>query len=252
MQHRYNDIDMARSTTRELITELRALRHELAGERDRFVRPAIETRIAAVEHTLAIHNARATAQLDGMSEARLVAIEWAVARETAGEYTLNRDHVLELVAEVRRLQGQCAMMPPEAAELRPKLAQLASDLGDVDDQIHKIPGIGVAIKTLRYVRQCLYETLRIPPAAEDFGAEPVVQQPATASYTTHTRVPVHYHPCIAADRSDGYCNECRPGSGSGATALTDVHAPLHDDAPLEIEVSSAAEVAARDGIEGSP
>lgn len=125
-----NILDLSTATTRDLITELRSLRHELERERDRFVRPALQNQIAAIEHMLAIHNARATRQLDGMPEERLQAIEATLAHDDVS--TVPREVVGELVAEVRRLQG---------------------------------------------ARAVLQQRLDVPPAAEDFGSEPVLHAP---------------------------------------------------------------------------
>jgi hypothetical protein len=126
MQHRFSTLDLGRATTRDLISELRVCRTELEKERDKFVRPSLQAHIAAVEHMLAIHNARATAQMDGMAEDRLLEIEATLRHVDTS--TVPCEVVAELVAEIRRLQGERAMLLP------------------------------------RYM----------PPAAEDFGAEPVV------------------------------------------------------------------------------
>lgn len=113
MQPRFSDFDIVSATTLELITELRKRRYELESERDKFVRPALQNHIAAVEHMIAIHNARATARMDGIPEERLLAIEATLAHDDTS--TVPREVVAELCAEVRRLQGENAMLLPRFA-----------------------------------------------------------------------------------------------------------------------------------------
>lgn len=118
--HRFSDEDISKATTVDLIAELRIREEELEHATNKYERRALELRIGELQQWIGIHNARATHALDGMSEEQLQAIE-----DTLNDTTqvLARGVVLDLVKEVRRLQGQLAGMFPryvlKLEELRP-------------------------------------------------------------------------------------------------------------------------------------
>lgn len=154
--YKFSNRDLMALTTEELISELKLRQAEHQVEINKFVRQALQNHIGAVEHVIAIHNARATTELlDGMPPARLREIEKLVS--DVGD-SPGRDvaTIAELVTELRRLQGLCALLvlkfqpgSDEAAPFQDNDAAAREPLG----------------------------AWGCPPAAEDFGAEPVVHAP---------------------------------------------------------------------------
>jgi hypothetical protein len=152
--YKFSNRDLMALTTEELISELKLRQAEHQVESNKFVRQALQNHIGAVEHVIAIHNARATTELlDGMPGARLRAVEATLMHDDTA--TVPREVVAELVAEVRRLQGVCALL---VLKFRPD--HDGAPFQDNDAAAREPLG-----------------AWGCPPAAEDFGAEPVVHAP---------------------------------------------------------------------------
>jgi len=157
MEHRFSLRELSDFTTRDLIAELRDLTNEHKGERNMFARQALQLRIAAVEHTIARHNARATLKLEGITEDRMLEIERLV-RDIGDSPGRDVSTIAELVGEVRRLQGENAKL----------LAGPHADYGapfEDEDAASREPFAGPPERLV---------PRDVPPAAEDFGADAVV------------------------------------------------------------------------------
>lgn len=111
---RFSKFDLATATTVALIGELKLLSLVVDREPNKYVKQAIRNQIAAIEHTIAIHNARSTAALDGMPEERLIAIGAIV--EHSESPSVPRETARELLVEVRRLRGEVAKLSTAPAE----------------------------------------------------------------------------------------------------------------------------------------
>lgn len=106
-----DDGDIETWTTHKLLTELSTCRRMHEVETNMYAARALELRIVQIELVIARHNCRATRRLDGMSEQRLREIE----REIGGDHIAHGNVVRlvgELVAEVRRLQGEVSALLP--------------------------------------------------------------------------------------------------------------------------------------------
>lgn len=157
--HSYSDTDLSTSTTRELIDELARERRDRALATDTYEKRAHELRVEEIQRWIAIHNTRATARLGGMSEERLLEIE-ALVRDF-------RDDIGSNPAD----RASWVVLDPDQHR------RTVIVLGEVVDEVRRLQG-EVAAMIPRY----------LPPAAEDFGAEPVVPHPLEIEVTSAAEI----------------------------------------------------------------